>query len=123
MLTLEQAAERLAIAPATLYKWHAAKKGPVATMFGRLVRFRSDLLEEYIHAQTENRNQAKEPAGVAPEGRELALSVQNQRTRVHGQHKFRGHTTARERRARRASERKSADLDGRLAGAEDLPVQ
>ncbi len=45
MLTLEQAAARLTIAPATLYKWHAAHKGPPATKFGRFVRYRSELLD------------------------------------------------------------------------------
>jgi len=123
LLTLEEAADRLAIAPATLYKWHAAKKGPRATKFGRLIRFRSDLLEEYIHEKTENREEAEESAGTAGEGGELALSVQGQRGRVHGQHKFRGHVTSRERRARRASERENANSNGRLSGADDLPIR
>lgn len=48
LLGVEQAAARLGLQPKTLYEWRRLHKGPPSLRVGRLVKYRSDVLDEWI---------------------------------------------------------------------------
>ena len=48
LLTTKEAAAFLKLAPITLAKWRAAKKGPTWTRTGRTVKYRRRDLEAYL---------------------------------------------------------------------------
>ncbi|MCS6521312.1 helix-turn-helix domain-containing protein [Curtobacterium citreum] len=49
LLGVEQAAARLGVQPKTLYEWRRLHKGPPSLRVGRLVKYRSDVLDEWIN--------------------------------------------------------------------------
>lgn len=49
LLGVEQAAARLGVQPKTLYEWRRLRKGPPSLRVGRLVKYRSDVLDEWIN--------------------------------------------------------------------------
>ena len=49
-LTESQAAERLALSPATLRAWRLQDKGPRFVRLGRAVRYLSDDLDDFLRA-------------------------------------------------------------------------
>ena len=53
LLTPEQVAERLGLAPSTLRNWRHLRKGPPWVSLGNRARYREDSLEEWIQAQVE----------------------------------------------------------------------
>jgi len=48
LLTVEEAANYLRIAPGTLYNWRHAGRGPKATNVGRSLRYRRSDLEKWL---------------------------------------------------------------------------
>ncbi|MFJ6170572.1 helix-turn-helix domain-containing protein [Curtobacterium sp. NPDC092190] len=49
LLGVEQAAARLGVQPKRLYEWRRLRKGPPSLRVGRLVKYRSDVLDEWIN--------------------------------------------------------------------------
>ncbi|KTR11059.1 helix-turn-helix domain-containing protein [Curtobacterium citreum] len=52
LLGVEQAAARLGLQPKTLYEWRRLHKGPPSLRVGRLVKYRADVLDEWINRPT-----------------------------------------------------------------------
>lgn len=50
LLTPVAAAERLAVAPATLERWRVRRQGPAFVKLGRLVRYRVADLDAFVQA-------------------------------------------------------------------------
>ena len=50
LLTVEEAANYLRIAPGTLYNWRHAGRGPKATNVGRSLRYRRTDLEKWLES-------------------------------------------------------------------------
>lgn len=53
MLTTQEAAQYLGLAPATLNKWRVYKTGPRFFKLGRAVRYRRDDLDAYLASHTQ----------------------------------------------------------------------
>ena len=55
MLTTEEAAAELGLAPKTLRNWRTTGRGPVATKLGGAVRYRQSAVERFARANEQDR--------------------------------------------------------------------
>src|SRR6185312_16764008 len=116
LLTVQQAAALLDVHPLTLSAWRERGYGPPVTKLGRNVRYREELLDAWIEAQTHT------PERIEEQGGELALPLRTARTRVHGKHRLGGYRTKRERCSEDSGRRTAAHPDRPIPEAGTLPI-